>query len=72
LLSTEIANTRHTSRQVMSKYTVSKKRAYFCKCSFDDHELMLIFFCKQHQHLLKMIRVFNFLCPITFTYLIYF
>ena len=34
-------------------YTVSKKRANFCKLSFDKHGLILIIFGKHHQHPFK-------------------
>jgi len=52
-------------------YTVLQKTLQFDKLySFEKHGLILVSCGKQRQHSFKMIRVFNFLCPFTFTYFI--
>ena len=55
-------------------YCVSKNAPTLASCrpSFDKYGLILTIFGQQHQHTLKMICIFNFPYPFTFTYFICF
>ena len=55
-----------------SKCYDSKNAPTLSSCSFDKHGLILITLVNNISTLLKMIYVFNFPCPFTFTYFICF
>jgi len=53
-------------------HCVSENVPTFARCTFDKHGLILIIVGEQHQNMVKTVWVFNFLCPFSFTYFIFF
>jgi len=51
---------------------VSKERANFASCSFDNHGLLMRIFSNSVSTLSKMMCLFNFTCSFSFAYFICF